>query len=110
MEQRRHHGCERGSPAIVKRRSDEFDWKILIGVAGVLVAFATPLIALELQKWLDERHESRNRKLTIFKSLMMYRVTPLSPHFVQSLNLVDLEFNGKSKSEAAVREQWKNLA
>ncbi len=83
--------------------------EILIGVAGVVVAFATPLIALELQKWLDERHESRNRKLTIFKNLMMYRVTPLSPHFVQSLNLVDLEFNGKDKKEAAVREQWKIL-
>ena len=83
--------------------------EILIGVAGVVVAFATPLIALELQKWLDERHESRNRKLTIFKNLMMYRVTPLSPHFVQSLNLVDLEFNGKDKREAAVREQWKIL-
>ena len=85
------------------------DLTIKVAIVGVIVALAAPLIALELQKWLDERHESRNRKLTIFKNLMMYRVTPLSPHFVQSLNLVDLEFNGKNKREAAVRDQWKIL-
>lgn len=45
--------------------------EIVISVAGVIVALAAPIIALELQKWLDERHESRSRKLTIFKNLMM---------------------------------------
>jgi len=85
------------------------DLTIKIAIAGVIVAVLAPLIALELQKRLDERHESRNRKLTIFKNLMMYRVTPLSSHFVQSLNLVDLEFNGKNKKESEVRAQWKIL-
>ena len=85
------------------------DLTIEVAIAGVIVALAAPLIALQMQKWLDERHESRNRKLTIFKNLMMYRVTPLSPQFVQFLNLVDLEFNGKNKKEAAVRDQWKIL-
>src|SRR5262249_32637127 len=83
--------------------------EVVIGVAGVVVALAAPIIALELQKWLDERHESRARKLTILKNLMRYRVTPLSPAFVQSLNLLDLEFNGKSDKERAIRDKWKIL-
>jgi hypothetical protein len=49
--------------------------EIVIGVAGVLVALAAPIIALELQQWLDERHEGRARKLLIFKNLMMCPVT-----------------------------------
>jgi hypothetical protein len=85
------------------------DLTLKVAIAGVIVAVLAPLIALELQKWLDERHESRSRKLTIFKNLMMYRVTPLSPHFVQSLNLVDLEFNGKDKKDGEVRAQWRIL-
>jgi hypothetical protein len=82
---------------------------VMIGVAGVVVAVVSPIIALELEKWLDERHEIRARRLTIFKNLMMYRVTPLSQHFVQSLNLVDLEFHGKNAKEKAIREKWKIL-
>jgi septum formation topological specificity factor MinE len=83
--------------------------EVVIGVAGIIVALAAPIIALELQKWLDEKHESRARKLAIFKNLMMYRVTPLSPQFVQSLNLLDLEFNGKSDEEKVIRDKWKIL-
>jgi hypothetical protein len=40
---------------------------------------------------------------------MMYRVTPLVPGFVQSLNLVDLEFDGDNDDEKAVRDKWKIL-
>lgn len=83
--------------------------EIFISVAGVVVALLAPIIALELQKWLDEKHESRARKLAIFKGLMMYRLTPLSPQFVQSLNLLDLEFNGKNEKEKVIREKWKIL-
>ncbi len=68
-------------------------------IISATVGLISPLIALEVEKWLDSRHESRNRKLTIFKNLMAYRATLLSPQFVQSLNLVDLEFNGKSMEE-----------
>ena len=29
--------------------------EVVIGVAGIIVALAAPIIALELQKWLDEK-------------------------------------------------------
>lgn len=78
-------------------------------IISATVGLISPLIALEVEKWLDSRHESRSRKLTIFKNLMAYRATLLSPQFVQSLNLVDLEFNGKSAEEKDVRDKWKIL-
>jgi len=83
--------------------------EIVIGVASVVAVLVSPLVALQVQKYLDGRHESYNRKLTIFKNLMMYRVTPLSPGYVQSLNLVDLEFNGNNENEKAIRERWRIL-
>jgi len=83
--------------------------EVVIGIASVVAIMVSPLVALEVEKHLDDRRESYNRKLTIFKTLMMYRVTPLSPNFVQSLNLVDLEFNGNNEDEAAVRDKWKVL-
>ncbi len=38
---------------------------------------------------------------------MSYRVTRLSPQFVQALNLIDIEFN--NASEKAIRDAWKEL-
>jgi hypothetical protein len=81
----------------------------IVGIASIIAILVSPIFALEVQKKLDKVHEASNRKLTIFKNLMMYRVTPLSPGFVQSLNLVDLEFDGDNEEERCVRERWKIL-
>ena len=53
--------------------------------------------------------DTKNRKLYIFKTLMTYRATPLSPYFVQALNLIDVEFYGNNDKEKAVRNAWKVL-
>jgi len=45
----------------------------------------------------------------IFKTLMTYRATPVSPLFVQALNLIDVEFSSDSKDEKEVRTAWKIL-
>lgn len=69
----------------------------IIGVASIAAIVAGPIIALELQKRLDKGREARDRKLTVFKTLMTYRATTLSPHFVQALNLINVEFNAKNE-------------
>jgi len=66
-----------------------------------------PVLALEMQRRLDARREARTRKLLVFKTLMGNRATPLSPLFVQALNLIDIEFDGKD--EKPVRDAWKVL-
>jgi hypothetical protein len=87
-----------------------------LGVIGLLLSAVTicaiyygPISALRIQRKLDDERETKNRKLYIFKTLMTYRATPLNIKFVQSLNLIDVEFVGSSETEKAVRDAWKEL-
>lgn len=78
----------------------------IITVAAIIIG---PVAALYVQRKLDEGREARNRKLWVFKTLMAYRATPLSPNFVQALNLIDVEFERDTDKERAVRNAWKVL-
>ena len=74
----------------------------LLTLVAILIA---PILAVQSQKWIDRHREARNRKIGIFKTLMMYRATPVAPPYVQALNLIDVEFTGERK----VRDAWKIL-
>lgn len=75
------------------------DWLMIL---AVLVA---PILAVQVQKWLERYRDYRERKLRIFKILMATRATGLSAEHVQALNLIDLEFVGKKYRKT--REYWK---
>jgi hypothetical protein len=85
------------------------DSHLVIDILTILAILSGPIIALELQRRLDKGREARNRKLWVFKNLMAYRNTPLSPNFVQALNLIDIEFEADISTEKAVRTAWKVL-
>ncbi len=87
-----------------------------MGIAGIALNLLTiiaivcgPIIALQIQRKLDQEREALNRKLWVFKTLMSFRATALAPSFVQALNLIDVEFNGDNEKEKAVRNAWKVL-
>jgi hypothetical protein len=89
---------------------------LLLGIIGAVLSTITifaiyygPISALRIQRQLDEDREARNRKLQLFKTLMMYRATPLNLNFVQALNLIDVEFTGNGEKEKTVRDAWKEL-
>ncbi len=89
---------------------------IWLGIVGLLLSAATiaaiyygPISALKIQRKLDEEREARNRKLYIFKTLMSNRATPMSPLYVQALNLIDVEFTANNDKEKGVRNAWKEL-
>ena len=82
---------------------------LLLSALTIFAIFYGPIAALKIQRKLDEEREARSRKLQIFKTLMSYRVTRMSPHYVQGLNLIDVEFTGDNDKEKAVREAWKEL-
>lgn len=82
---------------------------ITLSVITILAIVVGPVSALYIQRKLDEGREARNRRLWVFKTLMSYRATPLSPSFVQALNLIDVEFDGNNESDKAVRTAWKVL-
>ena len=60
-------------------------------IVGILLA---PVVAVQVQKWLENFREDRARKLWIFKTLMATRAATVSPEHVQALNMIDLEFRG----------------
>jgi hypothetical protein len=78
---------------------------LLIGVATIFAIIQGPIIALRIQRHIEEDRETRNRKLWIFKTLMSNRATRMSPIFVQALNLIDVEFT--LPPEKPVRDAWR---
>ncbi len=77
------------------------DWLMIVAV------FLGPVIAVQLTRFLDDRKETRGRKLAIFKVLMATRAQLLAPSHVEALNRIDLEFSGRRKDEKPVVEAWK---
>jgi len=62
------------------------DWLTII---AILLA---PIVALQIQKYIEDRKEIRARKMQIFRTLMATRATRLSPNHIEALNMIDIEF------------------
>jgi hypothetical protein len=82
---------------------------VLIAAATAVAAAATflgPIVALWLQRKLDEEREQHRRRVGLYRQLMMERATN-SPAFVQALNAIPLEFNSTDGEVGQVRDAWK---
>ncbi len=79
---------------------------VIVNIIAILLA---PLIALQISKWLERKKEAENRKMEIFRKLMVTRATGLSPIHVEALNAIDIEFSEKDEKTKAVYESWKEL-
>ncbi|MFH1997720.1 MAG: DUF6680 family protein [Patescibacteria group bacterium] len=73
------------------------DW---LAILAILLA---PLLAVQVQKFIENRKDIKNRKLQIFKALMATRATPLYPAHVEALNMIDIEFYNDKK----IVDTWK---
>ncbi len=73
----------------------------------ILAVVIGPILAVQIQKFIETWKERRNKKLEIFKTLMATRGSPVSVMHVQALNMIDLEFYGKNRKEQSVVESWK---
>jgi Family of unknown function (DUF6680) len=82
---------------------------LILSAVTIFAIYYGPISALKVQRKLDEEREARTRKLYIFKTLMSYRATRMSPLYVQALNLIDVEFTENNEEERAVRNTWKEL-
>lgn len=81
----------------------------IIAALTILAIVIGPLLALLLQRVAENRREKRQAKLWVFRTLMMYRATPLAYAYVQALNLIDITFHADNDEEKAVREGWNSL-
>jgi hypothetical protein len=72
-------------------------------VAGLLAVLLSPLVAVLVSMWLQDRKEQRERQLSILGTLVATRHEPtVSAEVVRSLNLIDLVFHDKR----SVRGLW----
>ena len=62
------------------------DWLV---IAAVIVG---PILAVQIQKFIENRKAIKDRKMQIFRTLMATRATPLAPLHVEALNMIDIEF------------------
>jgi len=80
---------------------------------NLLAILLGPILAVQIQKWLERQKEGKQRKVDIFKTLMATRGNVLSHHHVEALNRIDLEFSHHDKYRGVIsawKEYFDNLA
>ncbi len=75
----------------------------------IFAVFLGPIFAVQIQKYLEIKRESRNRKLYIFHTLMSTRATTLSQNHVTALNMIDIDFYRNKKVIDAWRIYYDHL-
>jgi len=65
-----------------------------------------PIAAVQIEKLLQRNRDSRNRKISVFKTLMATRGAVLSYAHVEALNRIDLEFSDNKKYKKII-DAWK---
>lgn len=89
--------------------------KDIIMTTAVIIG---PILAVQIQKILEQFREKKQNRLYIFRTLMSTRAQRLSREHVQALNMIDIEFYGRkiplvrtkyqTKNEQAVTHAWKS--
>jgi len=85
----------------------------IFGIGTIFATLIGPIIAVQLQKYLERRNESQNQKNWIFSTLMATRGSRLAPDHVRALNMIDLAFNGgrssrRKATETDVLDTWRD--
>jgi hypothetical protein len=73
-------------------------------IGATLIA---PVLAVQVQKYLERWRAENERRNNVFKTLMSTRTTRLAPAHVSALNLINIEFSGKKTRFRKVRSAWK---
>ena len=73
---------------------------------SIAAIFLGPIVAIQLQKFIERGKQAADRRESIFKTLMATRGTTLSLSHVEALNRIDLEFSNSKKYKRVV-EAWK---
>ncbi|TBE66417.1 DUF6680 family protein [Rhizobium ruizarguesonis] len=85
--------------------ADGLYWNVAVIAATVM----GPILAVQAQRFVDLAREKRNRRVTIFRTLMATRAASLSPDHVEALNAIPIEFYGNSRTFKEVVEAWRIL-
>jgi|GEM_PF-470263 len=75
--------------------------------AVITATLLGPVLAVQVQKYLERWRDESERRKKIFKTLMATRASRLAPAHIEALNLIDLEFPPARKRFKRVRSAWK---
>ena len=85
-----------------------FDWTVrLTDIVMICAVIAGPILAVLATEVYRRRKEVSDRREVLFRGLMATRNATLSPHHIESLNLVDTVFHGSATKDRNVVDQWK---
>lgn len=85
------------------------NWKGVENVGGIHNPgiILGPILAIQVEKRLEKKRQEKERRLGVFKVLMVTRGSVLSQAHVQALNSIDIEFNSDDERDKNVRNAWK---
>ncbi|MGC8536922.1 MAG: DUF6680 family protein [Rhizomicrobium sp.] len=75
-----------------------------LGISVVIATLLGPVLAVYVTRRIDEARQVRERRLTIFRSLMATRRATLAADKVMALNMVEIDFYGIKPVEDAHQE------
>lgn len=78
-----------------------------MAILTIIAIIIGPILAIQIQKFLEKKREDKERRLRVFKTLMVTRGSALSPLHVEALNAIDIEFNSDNEKDKNVRIAWK---
>lgn len=82
----------------------EGNWvQIYVGISQVAAVILAGILAVWIDRTLEQKREEKKGKLWILKTLMVTRSQGLTAEHINALNLIDYEFY----AEADVRQAWK---
>jgi hypothetical protein len=80
-------------------------------IGDLVIAAATligPIAAVQITRLADRRRARDDEQRRIFSILMSTRAMFLDARHIESLNLVDVVFSSKTRSERAIRDAWRS--
>ena len=77
----------------------------MIEVINIIAILVSPIIAIYVGSYFQDRAEKRKDKMMLFKTILTTRVYGWTYESVNALNLIDIVFFDEKK----VRVAWKNL-
>lgn len=82
-----------------------WDWS---DAAIVIATILGPILAVQIERYLQRQRSVEDRRQTIFRTLMATRAASLSPAHVEALNAVPVEFYGqRCKKLKEINDRWK---
>lgn len=82
----------------------------IISIVNIIAIVVSPILALLISNWFQDKKSKHNEKLWILKTLMVQRASQKNIDYVNALNLIDIVFVDSPKVLEAYDKLYKEYA